>query len=100
MGFGPGYFRAAWRDYQPSTPAPCAGCGQKKEPLESGSEKFGRGCLKGTVYVRPHPLWCKCETDKTGCEKRNCSIFAVRRRQSAPVERKIMPVKQHIHTYA
>jgi hypothetical protein len=46
----------------------------KKEPLESGSGKFGRGCLKGTFPMRQGPDLRKCETGNYNCEKRNRSI--------------------------
>jgi len=51
----------------------CAGRA-KKEPLESGSVKFGRGCLKGSFRMRQGVVLRKCETGNYKCEKRNRSI--------------------------
>jgi hypothetical protein len=72
----------------------------KKEPLESGSEKFGRGCLKGRIGVRSQAVWCKCETGKPDCKKRNCSICSPWNTQNWRGPENLIHIKQIYHTYA
>jgi hypothetical protein len=65
----------------------------KKEPLESGSEKFGRGCLKGNFRMREGECLRKCETGNYGCKKRNCSIQSWQCYATRRFFHKINPIK-------
>ncbi|WP_218018912.1 hypothetical protein, partial [Novosphingobium rosa] len=41
---------------------------KKAQLKQPGRESFGRGCLKGSSYMRLDPILCKCEKLRGRCE--------------------------------